>query len=89
MAIYNLHICHALPESLVLSLFPKTTGGQGSSVEKICYENIEGLIAGLKHLSVKDDTLADLRLALKRRAPFTISEIPATADDLAGLRPTP
>lgn len=85
MAIYNLHVCRDLSQGYVLSLFPKASERQGNSVEKIRYRNVEDLVAGLKALKVPDEPIASLRTALEERAPFTISEVPATADDLAGL----
>jgi hypothetical protein len=85
MAIYNLHICRDLSEGYVLSLFPKDSERQGTSVEKIRYHNVEDLVTGLKVLKVADERITSLRQALEERTPFTISGIPATADDLAGL----
>jgi hypothetical protein len=89
MAIYNLHICRDLSEGYVVSLFPKASERQGNSVEKIRFHNVEDLVTGLKNLKVEDETITNLRQALDERTPFTISGIPATADDLAGLATGP
>jgi len=85
MAIYNLHVCRDLSEGYVVSLFPKAPERQGNGVEKIRFHNVEDLVTGLKSLKVEDETITSLRHALDERAPYTISGIPATADDLAGL----
>ncbi len=52
-------------------------------MEKIRYRRVEDLVAGLKLLRVGDDTIDNMRQALKERTAFTISAISATADDLA------
>jgi hypothetical protein len=89
MAIYNLHVCRDLSEGYVVSLFPKDSERQGNGVEKIRFHNVEDLVTGLQVLKVEGETITDLRQALEERTPFTISGIPATADDLAGFATDP